>query len=192
MPEELHDDPGELHSYIQDITDRLENLERIYILPSGCGGGTEGVRATTAEVVIPRTRDCLDILLSEGSLKDIRRDVHGMFFTESWMDFSKKSAIDLDRLTEKMGRSAAEEYLKKLYAKISDFYVIDTGCYDTTPVIEYASKLSGLVEKSVKVIRGGCGILHKIARGAVDDDFVIVPRGQRVPVGFTITVSQAT
>ena len=68
LPREVHTDPKFLHTYVQDKIDRFCQVDRIVICTSGCGGGTIGLTATTAEIVIPRTRDCLDILLSGNSL----------------------------------------------------------------------------------------------------------------------------
>ena len=68
LPREVHTDPKFLHTYVQDKIDRFCQVDRIVICTSGCGGGTVGLTATTAEIVIPRTRDCLDILLSGNSL----------------------------------------------------------------------------------------------------------------------------
>ena len=59
LPREVHTDPKFLHTYVQDKIDRFCQVDRIVICTSGCGGGTIGLTATTAEIVIPRTRDCL-------------------------------------------------------------------------------------------------------------------------------------
>ena len=65
LPRQLHNDPKILKSYLQETIDRLENIDQILLCVSGCGGGTIGLCATNAELVIPRCRDCLDLLLSQ-------------------------------------------------------------------------------------------------------------------------------
>ena len=70
LPRRLHADPKELAEYLQNTIDSFDNVDRILICVSGCGGGTAKLRATTAELVIPKTRDCLDLLLSgDGQIK---------------------------------------------------------------------------------------------------------------------------
>ena len=64
LPKELHRDPKYLHQFVQKTIDEIKDADRIYLCTTGCGGGTIGLKATTAEIVIPRTRDCLDVLLS--------------------------------------------------------------------------------------------------------------------------------
>ena len=183
MPQRLHSDPKELHAYLQDKIDHFWNVDRIVLCVSGCGGGTKGLKANTAELVVPRTRDCLDILLSGKSLATLERDISGVYFTESWMEFSKNSEIDLDRLTKKMGRAAAEDFLRRLYKTCNKFYIIDTGCYDVEEVQAYVAPLVEILQGTVQVLQGEYGILRKIAKENFDEDFQVVPKGSEV--GYT-------
>lgn len=180
LPQRLHSDPKELHAYLQDMIDRFYNVDRIVLCVSGCGGGTAGLRATSAELVVPRTRDCLDVLLSGDSLASLQRDISGVYFTESWMEYSRQTDIDLDRLTRKMGREAAEDFLRGLYKTCNRFYIIDTGCYDVRAVQDYIAPLVEILHGTVTMLNGECGVLHKIARAQFDGDFVVVPKGGAV------------
>lgn len=180
LPGRLHRDPGELRAYLQALLTKPLGFERVYLCPSGCGGGTTGLRAGAAELVIPRTRDCLDILLSGDTLTTLQRDMHGMFLTESWADYSKSSRIDYDRVVAWMGREAGEAYLHRLYQMIHDFYIIDTGCYDLQPVKDYIAPLANLLAARVTVVPGPCGILKKLFTGRIDEDFLVVPPGGEV------------
>lgn len=181
LPGRLHRDPQELRAYLQETLTALTGIRRVYLCPSGCGGGTEGLRAGAAELVIPRTRDCLDILLSGEKLSALHRDIRGVFMTESWVAYTKHSEIDYDRVMARMGEEAGRDYLRRLYRPIRDFYLIDTGCYDLRPVEAYVASLAELVEASVTVVPGPCGILHKIAAGRIDEDFLVLSSGETVP-----------
>ena len=111
MPPGLHRDPKALHHYVQNAVDHFYNVDRIVVCTTGCGGGNIGIKATTAPLIYPKTRDCLDILLSGDSLKDLKRDMMGVFLTEGWMEFMKESDIDFDKLKQKMGETKARMYL---------------------------------------------------------------------------------
>ena len=180
LPRTLHSDPKELHAYLQDKIDRFYNVDRIVLCVSGCGGGTAGLRASSAELVVPRTRDCLDVLLSGDSLATLERDISGVYFTKSWMEFSQDSDIDLDKLRAKMGREAADDFLRRLYKTCNKFYIIDTGCYDVRAVQDYIAPLVEILHGTVTMLTGECGVLHKIARAQFDGDFVVVPKGGAV------------
>lgn len=93
IPSELHSDPVKLKQYIQNIVDNNTIYSRIVICASGCGVGTAGLKPHNAELIIPRTRDCLDILLSVDLVENIKRDLQGVFITQSWMEFMKASSI---------------------------------------------------------------------------------------------------
>lgn len=181
LPRHLHNDPKELHRYLQDKIDHLHQVHRIVLCVSRCGGGTANLRASTAEIILPRTRDCLDILLSGHDLNSLCRNIRGIYFTASWMNFSKESDIDLAKLTAKMGKEAAEAYLRQLYKTFNEFYIIDTDCYDIQEVKDYIEPLVKILDGSITVIRGEFKILHKIAAETFDDDFIVIPKGCSVP-----------
>ena len=181
MPRTLHSDPAKLHKYVQNAIDNLWNVDRIVVCASRCGGGTANLKATTAPLVLPRTRDCLDILLSGTGLDSLHRDIGGIYYTESWMEFSKNSSINLDTLIEKKGKKEAEDFIRRLYRTLNKFYIIDTGCYDIKEVEDYIAPLVKILDGTVTVLKGGCGILHKMATEKFDDDFVIIPKGETVP-----------
>lgn len=181
LPRRLHSDPKELHRYLQDMIDHFYNAQRIVLCVSRCGGGTANLHATTSEIVLPRTRDCLDILLSGNSLNTLQRNIHGIYYTASWMAFSKEFDIDLGKLTSKMGKAPAEEYLRKLYKTFNEFYIIDTGCYDVQEVKKYLEPLARILKGTIRILHWEFRILHKIAAGTFDDDFIIIPKGGVVP-----------
>ena len=181
IPRRLHSVPKELHEYLQDMIDHFYNVDKIVLCVSGCGGGTAGLRAASSKLIVPRTRDCLDILLSGDSLASLERDISGVYFTESWMECTKESEIDLDKLTEKMGREGAEDYLRRLYNTCNKFYIIDTGCYNVRAVEEYVAPLVKILSGTMKILHGEYGILHKIAEERFDEDFVVVSPGGKIP-----------
>lgn len=181
MPQRLHNDPKELHSYLQDMIDHFHNVNRIVICASRCGGGTAGLSATSAPLVLPRTRDCLDILLSGDNLHTLHRDLRGIYYTAGWMEFSKNTDLDLDKLTKKIGREAAEEQLRRLFKTFNAFYIIDTGCYDVQEVKDYLTPLVKILDGTITMLHGEFKILHKIAQENFDEDFVIIPKGDSVP-----------
>jgi len=183
LPGELHNVPKQLKCYLQEMIDKEQEADRIVICPSGCGGATCGLKATTAELVIPRSRDCLDLLLAArnaGKCK-IDRPKHGIFYTDSWMQHTKASTLDLEKVEAKMGKEKGHEMLRKIYHGFEHFYVIDTGAYDVQPVLQYLSPLRQVLQGQVEVVPGEYGILWKIAHEQFDEDFWLIPQGSAMP-----------
>lgn len=171
LPDELHRDPAELKRYLQNTIDTLTDATRIVVLPSGCGGGTAGLVSRRGEINIPKTRDCLDILLSTDSLKNLHRPLNSIYLTKSWAEYMKRSSLDLETLAAQKGRGYAEEYSQRMYTGFTDFYIIDTGTYDTAPVEAYIRPLVNLLGGTLQYLKGEYGILKKVARRQFDDDF---------------------
>lgn len=178
LPDEIHRDPAELKCYLQQTIDQLTDATRIVVLPSGCGGGTAGLIARRGEINIPKTRDCLDVLLSTDSLKNLNRPLNSIYLTKSWAEYMKRSSLDLETLATKKRRGYAEEYLKQIYTGFTDFYIIDTGTYDTKPVEDYIMPLVNLLGGTLQYLKGEYGILKKVAKRQFDDDFRILKADQ--------------
>lgn len=170
LPARLHADPKELHSYLQDLIDTTDGYDRILLCVSGCGGGTRDLHATTAQLVIPKTSDCIDILLSGGA----PRKFGEIYLTQSWMEFMQVTGMSMEDLTAKMGEDAAIEHMRKLFAGFGNFNIIDTGTYDLAPVIAFAEPIVKALDGNLQVIKGKYEILHKIAAGRIDEDFNVV------------------
>lgn len=174
LPSDLHSSPQKLHAFLQDQINRQSDAVQILLCVSGCGGATRGLTASTAELVIPKTMDCIDILLS-GS--NISRKTNGIFLTESWMQFFKNSALDYETMVRKCGKDRAEERLKTIYQGFEHFYIIDTGTYDVAIVSDYIRPLVELLDGTLEIIPGNYRILRKMVSGCVDEDFQVVPKG---------------
>lgn len=148
LPRELHSNPDKLREYLQEFIDRLHNVDRVVLCVSGCGGGTTGLKATTAELVVPRTRDCVDVLLSEEDLtKDNRR--RKVYMTKSWFDAHQESSLNFEKLVEAKGREEAVKFVCNLFKGFEEFYIVDTGAYDIQEVID---GLTPFVEALLAVI----------------------------------------
>lgn len=188
LPQRLHSYPDELHDYLQDCIDRAAHVDRVILLPSGCGGSTVGLRAGSAPLVIPRSRDCIDILLSDRSLADAKknRDGKGVFMTKDWAEFQKRSSLDYDTLVGQKGEDGTRAFLKRVYGPFNHFYLIDTGCYELEPVQAYLQPTLDAIDGSLTVLPGPCGILKKVAAGLFDDDFRVTAPGDTVPKGFSM------
>ena len=183
LPASLHSDPKKLHSYVQDFIDRLYNVDRVVLCVSGCGGGTTGLVATTAELILPRTRDCVDILLSEeDASKDKRK--RRVYMTKSWYEYHQNSSLNYDTLVKTKGKEEADKFIRTLYKGFEEFYVVDTGTYDVQEIIDGLTPFVEVLGGSFKIIKGNYAVLHKIAREDYDAQFVRVPRGGTVPAKF--------
>lgn len=183
LPKELHSSPDKLREYLQDFIDRLYNVDRVVICTSGCGGGTTGLVASTAELVIPKTRDCVDILLSEeDALKDVRK--RRVYMTKSWYDYHQESSLNLDKLIAAKGKEEAENFIRSLYKGFEEFYIVDTGTYDIQEIMDGLQPFIKVLNGKFTIVKGSYALLHQIAEENYIGRFLTVPKGGTVPPKF--------
>lgn len=176
---ELHSDPQKMHSTLQKLIDDNKEAEEIIICVSGCGKATCDLKATTCRIAVPRTMDCIDVLLTGSGIK---RPDGAIFITKSWMNFMKNSAIDYTKLVQERGREAAEDFLKKLYAGFTDFYIIDTGTYALKEVEDYIMPLVQLLGGTLTCLPGPYKVLEKLVSGQYDASVISIPKGASLSI----------
>ena len=175
----LHSDPQKMHATLQGIIDKNTEAEEIIICVSGCGKATCDLKATTCQIAVPRTMDCIDVLLTGSGIK---RPDGAIFITKSWMNFMKNSAIDYAKLVKERGQAEAEAFLKQLYKGFTDFYIIDTGTYDLEEVKAYIMPLVQLLDGALTTLPGPYKVLEKLITGNYDASVIVVPKGSTLSI----------
>ena len=170
----LHSDPQKMHETLQGIIDANTEAEEIIICVSGCGKATCDLHATTCSLAVPRTMDCIDVLLTGSGIK---RPDGAIFITKSWMNFMKNSSIDYTKLVKDRGQEEADTFLKQLYKGFTDFYIIDTGTYDLQEVEAYIMPLVKLLDGTLTRLPGPYKVLEKLVSGNYDESVIVVPHG---------------
>lgn len=182
MEPRYHAEPTALQLRLQELIDGFTDVDRVYICESGCGcgGATENLRATTCELVIPRTQNCVDLMLSKTCVADIERPMDGMFLTEGWVPYMEGGIIDYRYLVKTKGPEEAKAYANKLFGNFNTFYIIDTVPYDVKKVVDFILPMLLAVKGQLKILEGPCGMMKRIVRGDVNDtDFFIIPKGEK-------------
>jgi len=173
LPLKYHVAPKEMAVELQRIIDSLINVDEILICVSGCGGSTKELKASTADIIIPKTRDCIDILLSNQAGK-IDRDKNGIFFTDNWLEFFKESPMAFDKLVKEYGKEQAKEKFRQIYKGFEHFYIVDTGAYNVEEVKAHLQPLVDILDGELTVVKGRYEILRKMVAGKIDQDFRVI------------------
>lgn len=174
----LHSNPQKMRETLQKIIDENGSAnnpaDEIIICVSGCGKATCNLTASSCNLVVPRTMDCIDILLSGSNTP---RPKGAIFLTASWMKFMQASAICHEKLINKLGYEKATEHLRTIYKGFTDFYIIDTGTYDINDVESYITPLVDNLGGKITKIPGTYKILEKLVSGNYDKDIIQIPKG---------------
>lgn len=180
LDSQLHSNPAKMHDVLQQHIDENKTADEIIICVSGCGKSTLGLTATTADLILPRTMDCIDVLLSGSG---IIRPQGSIFMTKSWMEFTQQGSICHEKLIRQHGFDKAAETLRNIYRGFTDFYIIDTGTYDTSEVERYIKPLVEILDGKIIYLQGKYGVLHKMLSGAYDSDVIHIAKGGSVDIG---------
>lgn len=178
LPPKLHSVPQTMHEVLQKYIDENTEADEILICVSGCGKSTVGLTTSTADLILPRTMDCIDILLSGGDA----RPQGAIFLTDGWMNFMKESSLDHEKLIAAKGFDEAADTLRKIYKGFTDFYIIDTKTYDTAPVAAYIQPLVDILGGRLLYIDGRYQVLNKMLRGIYDKDVIRIPKGSSLDI----------
>lgn len=183
LPSRLHSDMKEILPYLQNILDNLSGVDRVVLLLTGCGGSTKGLVFRQGELVIPKTHDCLDILLSQNENCQVKnRDPNGIYMTGSWYEYHMKTLLNADAQVKKLGYDRASELLRGIFKTFNQFYIIDTGCYDINTVRQGLKTLVEILNGEIHIIKGEYGFLKKIAKNEITPNlFHILSAGTPVP-----------
>ncbi len=178
LDSKLHSNPQKMRETLQKIIDENGSANNpayeIVICVSGCGKATCNLTASSCNIVVPRTMDCIDILLSGSNTP---RPKGAIFLTASWMKFMQASSICHEKLISKHGYENAAEKLRTIYKGFTDFYIIDTGTYDINDVESYITPLIDILGGKITKIPGTYKILEKLISGNYDKDIIQIPKG---------------
>lgn len=173
LPLRYHVAPQEMAVELQRIIDSLDGVDEVLVFVSGCGGSTKNLKATTADIIIPKTRDCIDILLSNRDGK-IDRDRNGIFFTDNWLEFFRESPMAFEKLVKEYGKEEAKDRFRQIYKGFEHFYIVDTGVYNVEELKAYLKPLVEILDGELTVVKGRYEILRKMIAGETNQDFRVI------------------
>lgn len=175
MDTKYHNNPSLLHEKLQEKIDGLEGYEEILLTYGACGNAVINLKATTARLVIPKTEDCISMILSRPGKTFIRLK-NTYFLTRAWIDSDANLLKDFKRTVEKYGRKRAERLFKKMLHSYDKLMLIDTGAYNVGEYVAKAEEIAKLADMSLFVEKGSIWMLEKLISGPYEE-FCVVPKG---------------
>jgi len=106
----LHRVPNQLREAVQDQLDDLSEPSLVILGYGLCGNGLKGIRAGMHTLVIPRTDDCIAILLgSYQAYKEIFSQEPGTYYlTKGWLESGSNPLKEYEELLLKYGQEKAD------------------------------------------------------------------------------------
>jgi hypothetical protein len=179
----LHVNPDKLREMLQKEIDAADGEADPIILGYGlCSNAAIGLHTAHSTLVIPRVDDCIAIFL--GSAKAYReqsRKVPGTYYlTKGWIEVSDTPFEEHKRLVARYGQERADRIMGVMLKHYTRLAYIDTGQSDQEHYREHAKQTATRFDLEYEEIKGSMNLIHKIANGPWDEDFIIVPPGHTV------------
>lgn len=176
-----HMEPGMLRKKLQEEIDSVENAENLLLAFGSCGNALIGVKATTANLIIPKTDDCISMVLCKQGER-FERAKKTYFLTKGWIESSRSLTAEYKRAVERYGKEKAERIFKFMLNSYKYLMLIDTQSYDVKKYKGKAEKIAELTNMELIIERGSVWFLEKLLTGPYDDDFCIIPKGEEVKI----------
>ena len=178
-----HNDPDRLRDVVQAEIDRAEAAGAgLIMLAYGlCGNGALGWHTKKAVLAMPRFDDCVNMMLCTGK-RDRRNYLSAghMYLTGGWTK-DEGALLDMfESYLAKYGKRKADKLMKMMLASYSSVTVIDTGCYEMAPVMDYAAECAERFGLERRVVPGGNEPLRKLLAGDWDEDIIVVKGSEPV------------
>jgi len=151
----LHNWPDKLRNRIQELLDQCQTYDTVLLAMSFCGNSVVGLNTHDFQLVIPRSDDCITLLL--GSLQRRQEAKATYFMTEGWLKGELNLWKEYQVCIEKYGEKRGKRIFYALLAHYKNLALVDTGCFDRE-----------LLEKQVQEIAAVLGLEYICLDGTLD------------------------
>jgi hypothetical protein len=183
---DYHDYPERLRTKIQDEIDRAVDYRYIILCFGLCGGATDGIRANSCPVIIPKTDDCISLFLgSKEKYDQLRKREGGTFFlTQGWIKYGNDALKDYQKWQIRYGEQKASWLIKEIYKAYTRVSLIKHSFTDTTSCSLYAEQLATFLGISMDTLLGDLDMFRRLFSNEWDDDFIQLQPGQQTERGM--------
>lgn len=212
----LHDLGAGMRSHLQDRIDAADQngYEAILLGYGLCGRGTEGLRAATTRLVLPRAHDCIGILMGGHKTYEAYFANHpGVYYrSPGWIEFqapgqwlqpaqaTMKSTLGERRTREELVAQYGEENGNYLFEQFSAYRrhysgltYISAGVPSDEDCRSLARAEAEREQWAFEEVRGTRALLEKLVNGDwCEANFLVVPPGAtvRADLGDSIVTAE--
>jgi hypothetical protein len=183
----LHSVPRKLRLTLQSAIDSLEQPSLVVLGYGLCGNGTDEIQAGRHTLLVPRTDDCIAIIL--GSYQAYRREFDHepatYYLSKGWLEGGSTPLDEFKSYIEKYGEQKAEWLMDTQYHNYRRLALIAQNAQDLEMCRPKAVKVAQYCERwrlDYEEIIGTDDMLHRLiqisaGREQAGEDFLIIPPG---------------
>lgn len=194
----LHRVPGKMTGALQETVDAIEEPSLVVLGYGLCGNGLRGIRAGQHTLLVPRTDDCIALLL--GSYQAYIREFQAVpgtyYLSKGWLESGTHPLKEYEEYVPKYGSKEAMWLMDQQYQHYERLVLVAHNQADLEAYRPQAEKVARFCERwgfryeeilgSDTYIRRLVGLVLNLAAGTatimdtVNGDFLIVPPGGKI------------
>ncbi|MDP6182642.1 MAG: DUF1638 domain-containing protein, partial [Gammaproteobacteria bacterium] len=183
----LHCTPGEMASELQVVLDAAVKPGIVLLGYGLCGNGLVGLRAGRHTLVIPRTDDCIAILMGsyQKYLEDFQRHPGTYYLSEGWLESGFHPLGQLREWSERHGEEKARQLIARVYVHYQRVVLVAFTPEELSRYRSESQAVADLLGVVYDEMLGTPTLLERLvwqvdATDLDRDEFVVIPPGAEV------------
>lgn len=169
----LHNWPDKLRNRLQELLNRCREYDTVLLAMSFCGNSVVGLKTSDFRLVIPRSDDCITLLL--GSFRRRQEAKATYFLTEGWLKGERNLWKEYQDCLAKYGEKRGKRIFAALLANYKHLALVDTGCFDREALEQQVREIASVLGLEYICLDGTLNHLKQLLTGPWwEDRFVLV------------------
>jgi hypothetical protein len=186
----LHRIPNKLTTAVQEAIDAVHEPSLIVLAYGLCGNGLKGIQSRENTLLIPRTDDCIAILLGShhSYMEQFKKEPGTYYLTKGWLEAGSDPLKEYQEVKEQYGQDDAQWIMDTQYQNYSRLVFI---AHQESDLIEYRPKAKAVADYCQRwdmvyeEMIGSDQYFRRLLETAAsptqaDQDFLIIPPGGEV------------
>jgi len=186
----LHEVPKKLHETLQETIESIQQPSLIVLGYGLCGNGLHEIQAGKHTLLIPRTDDCIAIIL--GSYQAYRREFDKVpatyYLSKGWLEGGSTPLQEHQGLVEKYGQEKADWLMDYQYRNYKRLVLIAQSARELERYRPAAQEVARYCERwgiRYEELIGSDAMLIRLVEIAtdldqLDEEFIVVPPGSEL------------
>lgn len=190
----LHRVPNKMNWELQQTIDSLPQPSLVVLGYGLCGNGLKGLQSRAHTLLIPRSDDCIAILLGSYAayMREFEAEPGTYYLTKGWLESGSNPLQEYQEALEKYGPKRAEMIMDAQYRNYKRLILVAHNQEDITTYRPRAQEVARYCERwgmRYEEMLGSDDFVRRLVEtaarfdpteGLLPDDFVIVPPGSEV------------
>ena len=165
VPSGYHDFPKKLHALLQEELDNVQ-ADRVLMAFGLCGNAVSGLQSRDFELILPRTDDCISMLIGSVQARaDYGREHAAYYLTQGWLSGERNIWTEYQYTRQKYGDEQADAILKMMFGHYRTLGLLDTGAYPMEDLYRQSAPIAEAFGFAQETVPAGIGWLENLLTG---------------------------